>query len=154
MLQNAAGSAAEAVPAAELSQTTPTTTTSTTVPTAATFGGAATIPHCSEEEEHEPSLGGSPGSVPDGETALVDNDRDETTTAALSGKEELLVNGGSQPHSPQTQGTTAPLTWFQKKGSNGVPLVYKVELNVVWWVLLLLGTVVRVWRLDYPRYVV
>lgn len=43
--------------------------------------------------------------------------------------------------------------WFQRE--KGRPLlVYKTELNVVWWVVMLVAAAVRFWRLDFPCYVV
>ena len=44
-------------------------------------------------------------------------------------------------------------TWFQRC-CNGPLVVYKVELNVVWWLIMATAFLVRFWRIDFPCYVV
>lgn len=117
-----------------------------------TLPGAAATEDCTGQEQRQLIPRGSPSSIPDGEAAWA-NDGNETVAALKRGT--ILVNGGHQPPATRPGGPTPPSTWFQKRAEGGVPpLVYKVELNVVWWVMVILGTVVRLWRLDYPRCVV
>lgn len=49
--------------------------------------------------------------------------------------------------------SSASVKWFEK--SEEKPLVVRrVELNVLWWVVMALAFALRFWRLDYPCYVV
>lgn len=46
-----------------------------------------------------------------------------------------------------------PTTWFQHN-EEGPPLTYKTEVNVLFWLVVVLGFVVRFWKLDFPHYTV
>ena len=45
-----------------------------------------------------------------------------------------------------------PTSWFSY--NPGRPwLAYSVEVNVLWWAVVIAAFVIRFWRIDFPRYV-
>lgn len=61
------------------------------------------------------------------------------------------VHSSHTHSSPKGQGRGS-ITWFPKS-SEAPPVVWRVELNVVWWVVMAFAFAVRFWRLDFPCYV-
>ena len=116
-------------------------------------GVGATPHHRGTGEEVLPEGGCS--SNLDGRISLVKN-RNQTVSS-LKKETAGLGNGMSPPKQGGTATTivtSSSSLWFQKRKGDRVPLVYKLELNVIWWMVVLLATAVRVWRLDYPGCVV
>ena len=70
------------------------------------------------------------------------SNREEKGKTAVSN-----ISGGFE-HTPP-----AARSWLPQS-SEGPLLLLKVELNILWWVMMVLGFLVRFWRLDFPCYVV
>lgn len=62
-----------------------------------------------------------------------------STPQILGERRKVVVVGG-------------PTSWFAY--NPGRPwLAYSVEVNVLWWVVVIAAFVIRFWRIDFPRYV-
>ena len=45
-----------------------------------------------------------------------------------------------------------PTYWFCYN-KEGPPLSYTVDVNVLWWVVLVIAFITRFWRIDFPNFV-
>lgn len=71
---------------------------------------------------------------------------------AMSGKGGTTKKSAGLGNGHQ-QGCRPAVMWFPRS-IEPPPVVHRVELNVLWWVVMALAFAVRFWRLDYPCYVV
>ncbi len=75
------------------------------------------------------------------------------TVKSLESSASLEGMPSQMPPSSSLLSSSASVKWFEK--SEEKPLVVRrVELNVLWWVVMALAFALRFWRLDYPCYVV
>ena len=95
----------------------------------------ATSPTPTPAKPHPPTA--TPSSTPD-------------EAEDVSTQHTKSISGSDYTHSGGSGGVSM---WFERSGEEP-PLVCSVELNVVWWVVVMLGFLVRFWRLDFPCYVV
>ena len=45
-----------------------------------------------------------------------------------------------------------PTYWFHYN-KEGPPLSYTVDVNVLWWVVMVVAVITRFWRIDFPNFV-
>ena len=66
---------------------------------------------------------------------------------------KLRHGGQNRLRSPQQKSPSkAPTTWFQPS-NEAPPLTYKTEVNVLLWLLVSVGFMLRFWKLDLPRHI-